>query len=138
MFLAVLLDNDDAAHQARDKAQEAGLLKIKSLTQTICNGMAQSEFEDCIVAECYASELKSQHGIDIDCTQFRGNKKWSDRMRDVCLSQGKQWSDALKKQVKTTVAECVTKNPDNALCEHKRSSIDTLARNLEELISSDL
>ncbi len=132
----VLLDNDDAAKKAKEKAEAQGLLKVKSLTQTVCNGMQESEFEDCIDVDCYKDALNDELGINITCSEFRGNQKWSERMRSVCLSQGKTWDNNLESQIKATVAGAIVKQPGNALHNQKRSSIDALVKALEELVKN--
>lgn len=65
---------------------------------------------------------------------FKGNNKWSDRMRDVFTNQGKLWNDATEIEVKTCVAKAVAHNHNNALHPHKRDSIDALITALENLI----
>lgn len=131
----VLLDNDEAANKEKERAEGQGLLKAKNLTQTVCNGMAESEFEDCIDSSCFKDALLTQYGVDITCSEFRGSKKWSERMRAVCSSQGKVWNDKLKFQIKETVAQCIAIHPESALQNNKRHSIDALVRALEELVN---
>jgi len=134
----VLLDHDDAGTRALNAALNDGVLKLKSITQTICKGMQNSEFEDCIDSDCYKDELFTKLNIDIGCAEFRANKQWAPRMSAVCASQGKAWNDNLKKEIKTIISKCISDNPAGALSIHKRSSIDALVRDLEELVGPDL
>lgn len=130
----VLLDNDSAGQSAYEKASLEDNLKLKDVTFINCNGMSQSEFEDCINKDCYQDQILGDYGVNINVSEFRGNDKWSDRMRKTFLSQGKLWNDQIEKQVKHTVSVVVSKKPALALNEHKRSSIDSLVNSLENLI----
>lgn len=130
----VLLDNDSAGKEAFEKAEKEGMLKQKDATFIICNGMSNSEFEDCLNKTIYAESILTEHGVDINVSEFRGNAKWSERMRKVFLSQGKNWNDTVESKVKHTVAESIKSDLENALCTHKRSSIDALVKTLERMI----
>lgn len=129
------LDNDDAGRKAYSAAEAEGLIDIKSNTFTTCNGSPNSEFEDCLALACYKEKIYEEYGVDLGCKDFKGNGKWSDRLRQSFLSQGKQWNDGIESRVKYTVANCVKNKPDEALNLHKRNSIDALVKNLESLVS---
>lgn len=130
----VLLDNDKAGKEAFEKAEKEGMLKQKDATFIICNGMSNSEFEDCLNKTIYTQSIQTEYGVDINVSGFEGNSKWSERMRKVFLSQGKNWNDTIKSKVKQTVAESIKYDLENALFTHKRSSIDALVRTLERMI----
>ena len=130
----VLLDNDRQENAAKEKAEKDGLLKTKKLTQTICNGMTEAEFEDCIDSNIYKDCLNRKLSINIDFTEFRGSKKWSDRMRALCLSQGKNWNDNFQSDIKSLVARTIAKHLEKSLHSNKRSSVDALVRALEDLL----
>lgn len=89
-------------------------------------------------SEVYARELKEKFSVYVNHAAFRGNKKWSVRLRDTFHSQGKHLDTALEKKVKEVVAEAVRKNPGTALNDSKRGSIDALVANLEQLDSTQL
>ncbi len=130
----VFLDNDTAAQESRDKAFQQNLLGLKNLTQALCPGMKESEFEDCLDKDLYDKPIYKEYGINLDKSEFRGNKKWSTRMKEVSESQGKVWNDSIKQKVKMTVAQLVVANPAAALSSHKRGSIDGLISSLEQMI----
>ena len=132
----VFLDNDKAGVDAYEKAVREDNLKIKDLTLVNCNGMAQSEFEDCLNKEIYEAEILSIYGVNISVPQFRGNTKWSDRMRQVFQSQGKPWTDRIEAQVKNTVALTISKDIAISLNQYKRNSIDSLVITLENLLDN--
>ena len=129
-----LLDNDEAGKKAYEKASTDGVLALKNCTMVYCNGMVNSEMEDCFDPAVYKQEMQNIFGVNINSPKFRGNSKWSDRMKDVFMDQGKPWNDSVKSQVKYHVADCVRKNPNAALNGHKRNSIDAVVSGLELLI----
>lgn len=132
----VLLDHDAAGNKEREKAVSQRLLKEKNLTQTICNGMKESEFEDCIDATSYSHAIYEEYGVDVSSSPFKGRNKWSDRMRNLFLSSGKTWTNKVKARTKFIVAQSIVDQPNSALHGKKRSSIDALVIALEELIGS--
>jgi predicted ATP-dependent endonuclease of OLD family len=132
----VLLDNDDAGRQSFEKAKQEGLVSLKTCTLTNCLGMSDSELEDCIDPDLYKDGILSKYGVDLGSSQFRGNKKWSERMKSVFMDQGKPWNDAIKKEIKFFIADLVSKNPKTALHQHKRNSIDALVTAVEGFIQS--
>jgi predicted ATPase len=132
----VFLDNDKAAVDAYEKAVREDNLKIKDFTLVTCNGMVESEFEDCLNTNIYDAEILSNYGVNISVPAFRGNTKWSNRMRQVFLGQGKPWTEKIEAQVKNTVAQSISKDILNSLNQHKRNSIDSLVIALENLLDN--
>lgn len=128
----VLLDNDEAGRKAFSDAMTAKLLDIKNTTMITCNGMTNSEFEDCLSIDIYSEQIKQEYGVDLSI-KFKGNQKWSSRIKDSFLVHGKPFSENVLKQVKLTVAYAVSKNPEDSLLTHKRNSIDALVKSLETL-----
>lgn len=118
------LDNDDAGKSAFEQARVDKLITDAQVNFTICNGMTQAEIEDIYFPDVYKNKLETDFGLSLDVPQFRSNKKWSERMRDCFLSQGKQWSDRIKMAVKAAVSTQVSMAPQNALNPHKRGSFD--------------
>ena len=130
------LDNDDAGRKAYDDAENAGLLTIKSNTFVNCNGSPNAEFEDCLQPNIYIQELQDEFGVNLNCNEFRGNAKWSDKVRAAFLSQDKPWNNGVESRVKYKVANLVKSSPSGSLNAHKRSSIDALVVSLENMIKS--
>ena len=134
----VLLDNDEAATVQVEKAENNKLLEIKYLTQTNCNGMNESELEDCIDIKIYVEQIFKEFGVTLNHAEFRkNNRKWSDRMCNTFKSQGKPFSEKTKAQAKNIVTNCIVNDPANALHPQKRSSIDSLISSLEHLVIED-
>lgn len=132
----VLMDNDKAGQEAIEKAEKEGLIKMADYHLTICNGMSNAEFEDCLNVALYQGAISEEFGVDLNASCFRGNKKWSERMRDTFLGQGKRWSEGVEKRVKYVVAKSVEESPVMALNERKRSSIDALIASLEAKLTA--
>lgn len=130
----VLLDNDDAGRRAGQGAEAQGLLNISNTTYTVCNGSPNAELEDCYQKSAYIDVIRDEFGVDLDVPEFRGNRKWSDRIADCFRAQGKQWSDTMEKRVKLAVANVLPPVPASAFNQHKRSSIDALVTALNRLI----
>lgn len=132
----VFLDNDDAGISAGNKAIEKGLLTLADVKYTICNGSPKAEFEDCLRGDFYVEQVKQKFSVDLSLGTFKGNKKWSDNVKDIFLSQGQQWTDTIEKKVKMIVAEAIPEeNAEVVLNEHKRSSIDALVNALENMLT---
>ena len=58
-----------------------------------------------------------------------------DRVADCFRAQGKQWNATMEKKVKFAVANALPEDPNVALNEHKRSSLDALVSAIETLIN---
>lgn len=130
----ILLDNDGAGVEAGEKAINQGLAEIRDITYTICNGIPEAEFEDCLNKEAYKKIISDEFGVNIEVSQFKNNKKWSERMKYCFLSQGKRWDDSIEKKVKIKVAEGLLADHNNSLCPHKRTFIDKLVQNIEDMM----
>ncbi len=127
----VLLDNDESGKKAYAKAIDEKTLRVADTTFVNCKGMPASEMEDTFDRAVYEAQVLSEFDVDLSDAAFRGNAKWSDRMKACFEKQGKPWSDAMKAQVKAVVAEAVSKSPSEALHDQKRSAIDALVAALE-------
>lgn len=108
------------------RAELDGLLTAADSTFTVCEGMRESEIEDLYDEKLYAPMLQHKYGVSTASPKFKGNAKWSDRLRDAFRHQGKLWTDQVEAKVKADVGELVEANPAAALNLHKRSSFDAL------------
>ncbi|MHC4884594.1 MAG: ATP-dependent nuclease [Planctomycetota bacterium] len=130
----VFLDHDTAGKEAFRKAQHDSLLGVKNVTFSRCNGSSKSELEDCLDVSVYSDALLDEFGVHTDVPEFRGNGKWSDRMKRVFCAQGKPFEDHDESEVKRVVAEAVKAEPTRALSRHKCHSINALVASLETMI----
>jgi len=131
----VLLDNDDAGRKSYEKASKEGLVTVKNSTMLNCLGMSNSEFEDCLEPSIYKQKIYDEFGVELDHPKFRCNLKWSERMKNVFMIQGKPWNEKIENNVKRVVSECVAKKPEESLNIHKRNSLDALVLALEGGVS---
>lgn len=129
-----LLDGDDAGRKGYERALADLNIASPNCTFVTCKGMVDAEFEDCIDPKIYKDALLSLSGVDISSSKFRGNEKWSVRIKNVYLDQGKLFNEAVLANAKFAVATAVSKNPREALHEHKRNSIDALVSALERMV----
>lgn len=100
----VLLDNDRAGIDAAEKAIRNGLATEAEIKYTTCPGSSETEFEDCLQPSHYKDIILEKFSVNIDCAEFRGNAKWSERMKQAFLSQGTRWTDTVESKVKMSVA----------------------------------
>ncbi|WP_417796025.1 ATP-dependent nuclease [Terasakiella pusilla] len=131
----VYLDNDDAGRKAYSSAEKSDLIDVKDVTFSICNGSPNSEFEDCLDPKVYEQRIQDEFGVNLNCQDFRGNKIWGDRIKATFLNQGKGWNGGLEARVKFAIADCVKRDPAQALNLHKKNSIDALISSLNNMIS---
>jgi len=131
-----LLDHDKSGLDASAKAESEGLLLSADVTHVICPGMTESEFEDMLDEALYADFVKNKYGPSLKSPKFKGNKKWSDRMKATFEHQGKVWSSKIAAALKWDIAELVIANPGKALNPHKRGSFDGLVLALETKLNT--
>lgn len=125
------LDHDKCGIESAQKAELDGLLMPVDVTHTVCDGMKESEIEDLYDESLYTNMLQNKYGVSTASPKFAGKGKWSDRLRETFMHQGKIWSDQVEAKVKADVGELVEKNPGVALNAHKRSSFDALTEALK-------
>ena len=133
----VLLDNDEAGITAGEKAIQNGLLSEADLRYTICNGSPEAEFEDCLQPSLYENLLMDEFRIDINSPEFRGNKKWSERLKNVCLSQGVRWTETIEQKIKFAIAQNIPDaftNLDEIVVSQKSGFINGLVTAIEHMI----
>ncbi|MBR6778714.1 MAG: AAA family ATPase [Clostridia bacterium] len=129
-----LLDNDKAGKDAFDKASKEGLISPSEVKFTICNGIPEAEFEDCIKTSSYENLLFNKFGVQLNCKEFKGKSKWSDRLKNVFLSQGSQWNDQIEKKVKNLIAENLPNDLNEILISQKSGFIDGLVTIIEAML----
>ena len=133
----VLLDNDTAGIEAAEKAISQGLLTLAQTRYTICQGSPEAELEDCIKPLIYKNAVLEKYNINIGVSEFKSNRKWSERMKNVFLSQGVRWTDQVEKQLKLLVAETIPSKIDSiedVLIIQKSGFMNGLAAVIENMI----
>jgi putative ATP-dependent endonuclease of the OLD family len=131
-----LLDHDKCGLGSASRAELDGLLSPADATFTICEGMKESELEDLYDEKLYAAMLWNKHSVSTASPKFRGNAKWSDRLRETFHYHGKAWSDQIKSRVKADIAVLVEMEPVKALNPYKRSSFDALVEELKDKLNT--
>lgn len=133
----IYLDHDAAGKEAFRAANSENLIDIKDASFSTCKGMTDSEMEDCISKSVYETALLKELGVKLKGKTFgHGKRKWSERMKETFQDQAKTWNKGIMNRVKTLVAECVAKNPQDALCHVKGASVLALVEALELKLSA--
>lgn len=136
----VLLDADKAGTEAYEKAEKKDLIKANEIKFTSCPGQKESEFEDCIKSTVYIQAIEEKFAVDMKKSIFRGNKKWSDRVKDTFIANGVRWGDRIEESVKLEVAQKIaaTDNINDILIPQKSGFIDGLIISIETMIKEDV
>ena len=77
--------------------------------------------------------------VDINVKSFKGNDKWSHRIKNTFLNSGSKWSDVVEKKVKGEIAEVVENykgNIEEMIISEKSGFLNGLVSVIEEMISS--
>lgn len=85
----VLLDHDQAGRDAFERASADGYCSLADTSFTICQGCQDSEFEDTISVDLYKERIKADYAVNLEIPRFRGNEKWSTRIKRVFAAHGK-------------------------------------------------
>jgi len=128
----VFLDYDKSGIEAFRVAKSRGLIEDRDANFARCPALNESELEDLYDLSIYDSLVQTKFRVFLQSPKFRANKKWSVRLRDCFVQQGKDWNDETEYDVKLAVARAVVANPEHALNAHKREAFISLGRSLEE------
>ena len=74
--------------------------------------------------------------MDLASPKFKGNNKWSERIRATFIDQGKPWNDKVLRQVKNVVTQAIVNDPKTGLHPHKKNSVDALVVALERMVKN--
>ncbi len=128
--VVAFLDGDDAGRQAAERATTESVIRQGDIVYATRGGATESEFEDLLDVDCYASAIERQFNVRLGVPQFRGNKKWSARVSLIFNLQGQVWDDGVAARVKASVAKAVEDLPSRALHSQRRGPFDALVRML--------
>ena len=132
----VLVDDDGAGRDAVKAAKERSLATTKNTILTTCKGLNEAELEDCLNPNIYIDEVFDTHGVDLNCKEFKNNKKkWSQRMKDSFQDQGRSWDKETEKSVKFIVSKKVEENPGGSVLKEKSGIFFALASAVENSLS---
>lgn len=130
----VLLDNDRSGRDAFARAEADGTASLAQTTFTLCQGCPDSEFEDLIDPQIYSQRILIDFGVNISNPRFRGNDKWSSRIKATFAAHGKPCTDITLSKIKNIVSHEVASNPSKALNPKRSNPITSLVTALENLI----
>lgn len=132
----VLLDHDKAGRDAFDRASADGFCSLADTNFTICQGCQDSEFEDTISVDLYKDRIRTEYAVNLDIPLFRGNDKWSARIKRAFQAHGKPCTDSTLASIKYLVAQRVQEDPDHALHPNKSESVVAAIAALENMVKS--
>jgi putative ATP-dependent endonuclease of OLD family len=124
------LDNDKTGKESYDKARTQGLLTDREVQFTIVPGLSEAELEDLYLLDCYHDPIYHRFGVSLKKKQFKGKKKWSDRVAACFEASARDWNDRIEAEVKDLVCQIVTASPSTCLNTHI-PPIDGLVEALE-------
>jgi hypothetical protein len=131
----VFLDRDACGLVAAKRALDEGLLEPPDLHYAICSGQSETEFEDLLSKDLYGTMLLNKYGVSIAHPKFKGNKKWSDRLKLTFEAQGKLWTDPIQEEVKYWVTALVETNPSKAIEPNFQAIIDSLSQAIQDKLT---
>lgn len=108
----LIADDDQASKQEIEKAVRSMLLQDSNYTILKCNPK-ESEIEDLYKISSYLNHLNSQYGLSLTENQLKGNKKWSERIKDILENSGKIFDKDAETRLKYNVVEIVIKDIQN-------------------------
>ena len=132
----VLLDHDKAGRDAFDRASADGFCSLADTNFTICQGCQDSEFEDTISVDLYKDRIRTEYAVNLDIPLFRGNDKWSTRIKRVFQAHGKPCTDSILASIKNLVAQRIQEDPGHALHPNRSESIVAAIAALESTVKS--
>lgn len=127
----VFIDDDRCGRESYKKAKDSGLLEDGQINFAKAHGRNESEIEDLFNPDVYKAAIENKYRIKLSIPKFRGNKKWSERVKDVFGAHGKPWDDSIEKDLKYIVAKLVSSNPQDVINNHDKMIIDSLIMALE-------
>jgi hypothetical protein len=126
-----LLDDDQSGRQAYASLTASGVVESRDITLTKVEGFREAELEDLLDSEIYKEAISLAYRVSLDNPKFKGNSKWSDRMKAVFTVHGKQWDKSSEEKCKELVASAVESSPAKALMKSRQLIIAALANELE-------
>ena len=137
----ILLDNDEEAQKAIRTAETENVVGEYIVKYTSNAVMKESEFEDCIKPEVYASEMQGKFSVDMLHTRVSRRMKWSEWIENVFREQGAHWREDSKKVAKQIVADAIPQQiatPDEVLDTERSGFMTALVVALEKMLDNGL
>jgi predicted ATP-dependent endonuclease of OLD family len=135
----LITDDDKAGREADKKAGQAGLYeKYRFGWKRPAISFRSTELEDMIDPDLYWNALQKDLGVNLDRETFlRSEDSWSDRMKITYEAGAKRWSTSIENNMKATIADLVSKSPDNAVAKQWSSLVNNMLSAITALISTE-
>lgn len=121
------LDDDQAGHEAMNRALSDQVLSEGDFVLTKRLGEQESEFEDLVQDDILERIVQSKYKADLNAIPkgFRG-KKFTTRAKAALETAGRPWNEATKLSLKRAVAEECEKMGLKAIALDRRGPLETL------------
>lgn len=129
-LLHCFIDNDKSGIESLQKCLQEGLLTNADYHLPTCPDRSESEIEDLFDVDLYRQSILDNYSVSLEHPKFKGKRKWSERMREAFVNQGKPWDDKIEMQVKSRLADLAMRNPGSAIQSQRRGPIEALVRAL--------
>lgn len=128
----VYLDADTDGKTAYKRAKDAGLLTPKEVFLTSIRSLGETEIEDLVKISVYKKEIEDKYGVKLQGLVFNSNKnKWSVRIKETFINQGRPWDDETEADVKKIVSTKVGEAGLASLKQPNSGSVRGLLRRIE-------
>jgi predicted ATP-dependent endonuclease of OLD family len=131
----VYLDHDASGLAARDTAVRRDVMKDSDIVFSTIPSMKESEIEDLIIIDIYKERLEEVLGLEIpDDVLKSSGKKWTDRIKEYLLANGKEYGDLTRKTIKTAIGDSVSEYEGSIIKNGVDGSLTTLKSRIETLL----
>lgn len=130
------LDDDKSGRNGFEQARSQNLIGQADVIFSRVQGLPEAEIEDLYEVSVYENDILADYGVSLKDGKFKSKKKWSDRMAETFLHQGKIWDSRVEIEVKSKVASRVAASALSAVNKHKSGVIDSLIKTLETRIGA--
>lgn len=133
------LDNDESGRKSYKEARDNDLISDKEITFASLRSYKNSEIEDLIDPFLYKKLVFNNFGVNLEGKIFKNNKKkWSDRVRDTFIGQGKPWDENVEKNIKKIVSEAIEKKQKLNIKREFSSCLKPMIIYIEKYLDSDI
>lgn len=121
----IFVDDDSAGNQLIDRMKTNGSIQDSEYTILKMNGLGNSEIENILKPDIYASIISQKYGISEEriISTCSADRKWSTGMENLFREFGKSWNEDTAKELKTLVSEAVKSCAELQLIEHRKHAL---------------
>lgn len=134
-LVQAFIDNDAAGKLAVEKAIDDKVLTLRDVNLCSVPHLEEAELEDLYDKDVYRDAFLEEYGVDPKKKPLGGRKqKWSGVIEKLFSEAGKPWSENIKFQVKSWLAEYAAAHPSQILKSPLTGPIDSFIETIEAKI----